>query len=515
MSSQVELADSGEKTTPAPVEQPIPEPPYSSFSHRVKVFIIVMSSISSLFSPISSVIYIPAINVLADFYGQSVSHINLSVTTYMILQALAPMFFGDMADQMGRRPVYILTFTIYLIANIALALQSNYAALLILRALQSTGGSGTIALGNAVMADIATPAERSGYISYVQAGRLLGAAIAPTIGGLLTQFLNWRAIFWFLVILSGVYLAVYIPFLPETCRTVVGSGSIPPQKWNQTVLSFVNTRRIPTGTDPAINFERQEMKLDLTSRRQLRFPNPLNALRIIVEKDIALIMLSASLMVAGFYMIMVPIPPVFEATYGFNQLQIGLCYIPFSIGSAVGTVGFGKFLDWNFKRVARKIGHPLHLRKGDDLRHFPLEKTRLQVVMIPALMGGLCTISWGWVLHQKVHLAVPLVILFIGGGTISGAMTTTQVLLIDLYPESAATVSAALNVCRCLLSAGGTSVIQYMIDAMGLGWCYTFLGLVLIAFTPLTAVVVKWGPKWREERFLRVERKRRNQDATT
>jgi hypothetical protein len=62
-----------------------------------------------------------------------------------------------------------------------------------------------------------------------------------------------------------------------------------------------------------------------------------------------------------------------------------------------------------------------------------------------------------------------------------------------------------------LLSAGGTSVIQYIIDAMGLGWCYTFVGLVLIAFTPLTLVVVKWGPKWREERFLRVERKKQEQ----
>jgi multidrug resistance protein len=307
----------------------VPEVPYTIFSHRVKIFIIIMSAISSLFSPVSSLIYLPALDVLADFYHVSVGRINLSVTTYMILQGLAPMFFSDMADQMGRRPVYILTLCIYLVANIALALQSNYAALLVLRAVQSMGSSGTIALGNAVMADIATPAERSGYISYVQAGMMVGPAIAPTIGGLLTQSLGWRAMFWFLVIACGVYMTIYIPFLPETCRKVVENGSIPPQSWNRTVWNSIEKRsnRRKEAGDTTDELERQQRRYELATNRRLAIPNPLKALRIIVEKDVALIMLFTSLMVAGFYMIMVPIPSVFGNVYKFNQLQVGLCYM--------------------------------------------------------------------------------------------------------------------------------------------------------------------------------------------
>lgn len=139
-----------------------PPPPYSIFSKKMKVFMIVMSAISGLFSPMSSFIYLPALDRLSDYYHTSVAKINFSVTTYMIMQGVAPMFFGDLADQIGRRPVYILTLGIYLLANMALALQSDYAALLVLRALQSTGSSGTVALGNAVMSDIATSSERSG-----------------------------------------------------------------------------------------------------------------------------------------------------------------------------------------------------------------------------------------------------------------------------------------------------------------------------------------------------------------
>jgi multidrug resistance protein len=313
-------SQAAEDAIPAATTEPgASEVAYTVFSHRLKIFIIVMSAISSLFSPVSTLIYIPALDVLADFYHVSIGRINLSVTTFQILQGLAPMFFGDMADQTGRRPVYILTLGIYLVANIALALQSNYAALLVLRALQSTGSSGTIALGTAVMADIATPAERSGYISYVQAGMMVGPAIAPTLGGILTQFLNWRWLFWILVIASGTYLVLYAMFVPETCRKVVGNGSIKPPTWSKNVWNMLEDRKKGQRAATTTTTSPVDMRLAI--------PNPLKALRIIVEKDVALIMLFTSLMVCGFYMILVPIPSSFKDIYGFNELQIGLCYM--------------------------------------------------------------------------------------------------------------------------------------------------------------------------------------------
>ena len=72
----------------------------------------------------------------------------------------------------GRRPAYVIGFFIYIAANIGLARQNSYAALFILRAMQSTGSSGTIAMGNGVVADIATSAERGSYIGYASSGMI-------------------------------------------------------------------------------------------------------------------------------------------------------------------------------------------------------------------------------------------------------------------------------------------------------------------------------------------------------
>jgi MFS family permease len=157
-------------------------PPYSVFSPRTKRWIVVMNCISAFISPITANVYFPAIPTLAHDLGVGVDKINLTLTTYMIFQALAPTLFGDFGDIAGRRPAFIIAFTIYLGANIGLALQRNYAALLVLRMLQSGGSSGTIALVYAVVADITPSSERGKWMGIVGAGITIGPAIGPVIG---------------------------------------------------------------------------------------------------------------------------------------------------------------------------------------------------------------------------------------------------------------------------------------------------------------------------------------------
>lgn len=129
----------------------------------------------------------------------------------------------------GRRPAYFIGFAIYIGANIGLACVNNYAGLFILRCLQSTGSSGTIALAKGAVADIATSAERGVYMGFATAGAMVGPALGPVLGGILAEFLGWRAIFWFLTIMAGVYLIPFAITFPETGRNVVGNGSIPPR----------------------------------------------------------------------------------------------------------------------------------------------------------------------------------------------------------------------------------------------------------------------------------------------
>lgn len=495
-----------------PAADNAPTAAYSSFSNGTKMLLVLMTVFATFFSPFSSFIYLPAITPIAEAYHRSIADINLTVTLYQVMQAVAPLVFGDLSDQLGRRPVYMLTFAIYIGANIGLALQNNYAALLVLRALQSTGSSATVAIGSAVMADCTTSAERGGYITAVQASVMFAPALAPVLGGILTQFLGWRSTFWFLTISSGVFLVIYLPFVPESARKVVGDGSVRPPTINMSITTARHLRRLQEADPEAADAHRREQESALAKQRsssggfRIPVPNVFAAVRIMFEKDVGLLMFFMSLFVMANYAMLVPLQDVIRRHYGFNDLQVGLCYIPFAVGSVVGAVAVGRLLNWNYARVARSIGVSPDRKRGDDMRKFPIERARLDIMWPWTLLAVAMIVAWGWVVGApNTNLAGPLIILFFGGAGLAGPISILTTLLVDLYPMNPGRVSSTFNLTRAALSAIGTAVVQYIIDAWGYGYTYLFMGLLVLAVSPVVLVVRRWGPKWREERYLRFE----------
>src|SRR5271163_587043 len=99
-----------------------------------------------------------------------------------------------MAGMAGRRPAYMLAFTIYLEANIGLALQKQLSCIIYpSMCMQSNESSVAIVLGFGVVADISTGSERGKHTGMLGAGTMMGPALGPVIGGVLAQFLGWRS----------------------------------------------------------------------------------------------------------------------------------------------------------------------------------------------------------------------------------------------------------------------------------------------------------------------------------
>lgn len=117
-------------------------PAYSIFARDQILLVLCLASFAATFSPLSSFIFFPAIDDLSRALDVSVGRVNLTITSYMIVAGLAPAILGDLADNIGRRTVYLFMMAIYCIANIGLALQSTWTALFLLRMLQSAGSAG-------------------------------------------------------------------------------------------------------------------------------------------------------------------------------------------------------------------------------------------------------------------------------------------------------------------------------------------------------------------------------------
>ncbi|TQW08360.1 Major facilitator superfamily transporter [Cordyceps javanica] len=167
------MKNSGKETvTPAADEvalEPAP-PPFTLFTVHQRRWIVFLAAFAGMFSPMSSFIFYPAITSIAGGLNVTVELVNLAVTTYMVVSGIVPALLGTAADKYGRRPIYILALSIYLVANIGLACQSSFPALLVLRMLQSAGSSGTICLSYGIIADITTEDDRGSYVGVLLVG---------------------------------------------------------------------------------------------------------------------------------------------------------------------------------------------------------------------------------------------------------------------------------------------------------------------------------------------------------
>jgi MFS family permease len=396
-----------------------------------------------------------------------------------------------MSDNSGRRLSFIISFVIFTIGNVGLAVQTNYTALLLLRMVQAVGGTASIALTYAVVADITTTAERGTYLGYAGAGILTGQSLGPTIGGLLAQYLGWRSIFWFLAIFSGTLLFFFIIFFPETCRNVVGSGSIPATGIDLSVFSWYQQHRSRRRSQPSEPKTRRAK----TSAKKRHYPNPLPTFRIILQKESSAILIYNGFFFTGMMVVVSAIPTLYKETYGLNELQIGLCYLSNGIGSLVASLTMGHIVDWNFRRHAKKLGITINKRGKQDLRNFPIERVRLQVVLPGHLLGILGLVAFGWTVKFHTNLAAPEVALFVLGFGTSTAFNISNALLMDLHGDQPAAAAAAVNLVRCLMSAGGSAAIIPMCNAMNPGWAFSCIAL---SYVPLTGVLF-WLMRFGEE----------------
>ncbi|KAI8661192.1 hypothetical protein NCS55_00988800 [Fusarium keratoplasticum] len=465
------------------------EQPYSIFDKRQKALIVLIVSVAATFSGFASNIYFPALPTIAHDLDTSIELINLTVTSYLIFQGIAPSFWGPISDVKGRRVAYCCTFIVFLSACIGLAEAKNYATLLVLRCLQSTGSASTIAIGSGVIGDITTRSERGGLMGIFQAGLLMPVAVGPVIGGLLAGSLGWRSIFWFLAIYSGVFLVFLALLFPETLRAIVGNGSQTPSNPMIKFPLAVYQRTTKTHWDL--------VPQEPTPRKHIDITGPI---RILISKHAAPIILFLAIYYAVWQMSITAMSTLFETKYGLGETEVGLTFIANGVGSIIGTLITGKILDIDYRRV--KTQHDSSVTDPEASQsEFPLEKARLRLVPLFSLLQCLSIILFGWTIHypHKVHIAVPIISTFITGWTAVSTQSVVMTYLVDVFHDRSAAASASLNLARCLFAAGGTSFVMPMINGIGVGPAFTVCVAVQVVGLLSLGIQFRYGSKWRRE----------------
>jgi len=287
-----------------------------------------------------------------------------------------------------------------------------------------------------------------------------------------------------------VVLAFLLIFMPETSRSIVGNGSIPNASWNQPLIYHLRK------SSPAENCEKGHMEQTKTSKKARL--SPWSSLKVFADAETCCLLLYGGVIYASSYVIVSTLPAQLQDLYGLDTTRISLCFLAAGFGTITSVLGTGRLLDWNFRRHAARLGVQISKQKQQDLHGFPIELARLQVSFPMLLLAGGSILAYGWTLQARTPLAVPLVFLFLESFGIASSFSGINNLLMDLNRLKPGTASAAMNLSRCWMGAGGVALGSFLSDRHGSGWmAVTIVGLWAV-FSPLVLLVLKAGPGWRE-----------------
>ncbi|SEL24064.1 MFS transporter, DHA1 family, bicyclomycin/chloramphenicol resistance protein [Colwellia chukchiensis] len=165
-------------------------------------------------TPLAIDMYLPAIPQIAAELGSDLSHVQQSISIFLLGYAISQIIAGPLADLIGRRRLACIGLLGFSFASYALTMAENIESFLIFRSLQAFFGAFFSVVIPGVVQQIYNKNTAKG-MSYLSLIMMIAPLLAPGIGSMLLQAYTWQAIFIFLGTYAMVMMILVICFLPN------------------------------------------------------------------------------------------------------------------------------------------------------------------------------------------------------------------------------------------------------------------------------------------------------------
>ncbi|GGI34767.1 MFS transporter [Cnuibacter physcomitrellae] len=115
---------------------------------------------------------------------------------YLLTQAVAVPIYAKLADTVGRKPIILLGVALFLVGSVLCGVAWSMPALIAFRALQGLGAGAIQPMAITIAGDIYTVAERARVQGYIASVWAISSVVGPTLGGIFSEFVSWRWIFF-------------------------------------------------------------------------------------------------------------------------------------------------------------------------------------------------------------------------------------------------------------------------------------------------------------------------------
>jgi len=190
------------------------------------LFLVALVAVTMI-GPLAVHMYIPIMPTIQQVFGVSTTLTTLTFSMVFFVMAFGTLLYGQASDRFGRKPVLMIGLGLFVAGSGLCAIAWNFEALIAGRLLQALGAGCGVVLARAIARDVYGPEKLAQVIAYITTAYVLGPTLAPPIGGAVSDFFGWNAVFLLaagvslLVILLGGFVIPETHFVRKAGRGVV------------------------------------------------------------------------------------------------------------------------------------------------------------------------------------------------------------------------------------------------------------------------------------------------------
>ena len=275
-----------------------------------------------------------ALPSIMDEFNSSLATTEWVVMMYLLTITVSLLFWGHLADYLGRGRIYASGMLVFGVGSLFCGLANGIHWLIFFRFVQALGAAMMMSTGPAII-KLTFPAARLGrHMGLIGMAVSLGLMTGPTLGGIIIEYLAWRAIFFVTVPLGLIFFLYAIFAMPHLVKTASPEqfdwfgGLI----WAASLCLAI----LAVTIRPPMQFLLLGIAcigFYLFVRHEKRTKNPIMPITLIKRRFFSMAILSALLSFTVLFSVIILMPFYLDRILGLSPLRIGLVMlaIPLSV----------------------------------------------------------------------------------------------------------------------------------------------------------------------------------------